>query len=516
MKRFHFHFNFMTDRTGRDRIARAKKAAPALCAAVSFCLLAVSLVLFCGGMTARAETGQAGGAASWHKASGEGQAELSVQITHQTGLGDITAIQVNIALAAEKLPDAASVNFTFDSGWGSGLIRAFTYDESRGLLTVVIAGNERIMEQSGVRKVGTLAVRGGDNLHAVVDGGDIVADGRLYHIVFAQNSDVWLYGSRESSGENWGGGGSGSGSSGGGSGSSGSWGGSSGGSWGGSSGSGGSRPSGSGSGGVYQVPSAQGVETPGSWEQSGSQWKFKLASGAYARSTWILKGGQWYHIGSGSIMDTGWYQQENGVWYYLASDGHMKKGWQKIDQVWYYLSEDNGQMKVGWLYQGNWWYYLSPSGAMCTGWQQLAGDWYYFSTGEASSADQRPEGAMYAGTTTPDGYAVDSTGVYRQGGTGQTAAPGSSAPGVTGQTAAPPAGGSRSAASSAPGGSVQGSVPAPGSSAPDVTGQTEAPGSSAPGVTGQTAQPPGSSAPGGTDPAAPPSSGSVPKNPMVP
>ena len=440
----------------REMLKRKYRPVPRL-TAVMFCVMRFLTVLFFG-MTARAETGHISGAASWKKAAKDGQAELSVQLVRQLGLGDITAIQVNAAFTAEDLSDVKSVEFVFDSGWDKSLIREYKYDEDRGLLTIVIAGSGKIMEQANIRKLGTLRTETEGKLNVSVNGGEIVADGELFDITFVQNSTVALSGSQSSSG-------SGSASSGGGSGSSGGWGG------------GGNRrssggPGGTGAGGVYQIPSAAAVETPGSWEQTGEFWKFKLASGAYAKNTWVFKGGLWYHMGSDGIMNTGWYQG-GGIWYYLAADGHMKKGWQEVDKVWYYLGTDNGQMRTGWLYDGGYWYYLAASGAMCTGWQQIAGGWYYFNTvtpvpqpvrnaqtgqTEMSTAGQRPFGAMYAGAKTPDGYEVDSTGLIRQGGTPQTAASG---------TAQAPGGVQTPAA-----GQVPGSVQAPAApSAGDVQNQ---------------------------------------------
>lgn len=395
----------------REMLKRKYQSFPRASAVLFGVMLFLTLLLF--GMTARAETGHISGASSWKKAAKDGQAELSVQLVRQLGLGDITAIQVNVAFTTEDLSNVKSVEFTFDSGWDDSLIREAVYDEDRGFLTIVIAGNGKIMEQANIRKLGTLKAAADGSLSASVNGGEIVADGELFTITFVQNSTVALCNSQSSSGSGSGGG------------STGSWG------WGGGSGgrsSGG--PSGTGAGGVYQLPSVLAVETPGSWEQSGSFWKFKLASGAYAKNTWVFKGGRWYHMGGDGIMNTGWYQG-GGFWYYLEADGHMKKGWREVDKVWYYLGGDNGQMRVGWLYDGGYWYYLAANGGMCTGWQQIAGNWHYFNTTapvpqpvrnaqtgqmEMSTAGQRPLGAMYAGTKTPDGFEVDSTGVCRQAG----------------------------------------------------------------------------------------------------
>ena len=179
------------------------------------------------------------------------------------------------------------------------------------------------------------------------------------------------------------------------------------------------------------MPQKEAAETLGTWEQENTFWRFKLPTGIYARNTWIYKGGFWYHMGEDGIMSTGWCLDQNS-WYYLTASGAMATGWILDQNIWYYLQPDTGIMRTGWLLDGGYWYYLAENGAMCTGWQTVGGLWYYLNptapmpqqvwnaqTGrrEATTAGQRPYGAMYADTTTPDGSKVDASGAKIQTGT---------------------------------------------------------------------------------------------------
>lgn len=106
--------------------------------------------------------------------------------------------------------------------------------------------------------------------------------------------------------------------------------------------------------GVYANPLA--------WVYDGTYWKLLTIEGTYAAKQWALVDGKWY------IFD---------------QNGHMLTGWQNVDSFWYYMNSD-GSMATGWIYVDNKWYCLAPSGA------------------------------MYASTTTPDGYLVDASGAWIQ------------------------------------------------------------------------------------------------------
>ncbi|MDO5100829.1 MAG: hypothetical protein Q4D52_04620 [Eubacteriales bacterium] len=132
---------------------------------------------------------------------------------------------------------------------------------------------------------------------------------------------------------------------------------------------------------------------------------------------WQEVDGQWYYLGEAEdeylgLMRTGW-QKINGQWYYLGSSGVMRTGWQKISGAWY-LFDRYGKMQTGWKWDQGHWYYLQAKsgeqlGQMQTGWQKIDGAWYYF---EKKGTKSHPQGAMYAGEKTPDGYTVNASGVW--------------------------------------------------------------------------------------------------------
>ena len=96
-------------------------------------------------------------------------------------------------------------------------------------------------------------------------------------------------------------------------------------------------------------------------------------------------------------MQTGWLKQGN-TWYYLKSSGAMAAGWCQVGSTWYYFKE-SGAMATGWIKDGNTWYYLNSSGAMAA--NRWIGSYYVGASG-----------AMYVSRYTPDGYYVDSDGVW--------------------------------------------------------------------------------------------------------
>lgn len=101
--------------------------------------------------------------------------------------------------------------------------------------------------------------------------------------------------------------------------------------------------------------------TPGSWNKLiNGTWQFRHPDGAPYQSTWIYVKDHWYWIDATGIMQSGW-QNINGKRYYLDENGAMKTGWVSVEGVWYYLAAD---------------------------------------------------GAMMVNATTPDGYKVDTSGVW--------------------------------------------------------------------------------------------------------
>ena len=128
--------------------------------------------------------------------------------------------------------------------------------------------------------------------------------------------------------------------------------------------------------------------TAGSWSQhAAGNWYFKnAANGKNLVSAWAhienpyAGAGQpkdsWFHFDANGVMQTGWFKDSDGRWYFF-----------------YPVSD-------------------STLGRMMTGWNWIKGNdgklrCYYF---EEISNGHR--GAMYSGTTTPDGYTVDADGAW--------------------------------------------------------------------------------------------------------
>ncbi len=129
-------------------------------------------------------------------------------------------------------------------------------------------------------------------------------------------------------------------------------------------------------------------------------WYYFDRSGSMVTG-WEKVNGTWYYMLDSGVMATGWVKVD-GSWYFLKSSGAMATGWLWDNGHWYYLS-GSGAMKTGWVLSGSKWYYLNTSGAMVTGWVEWKGDWYYMNT---------PNGDMAVDTKTPDGYYVNSDGIW--------------------------------------------------------------------------------------------------------
>ena len=119
------------------------------------------------------------------------------------------------------------------------------------------------------------------------------------------------------------------------------------------------------------------VGVNGNWSKNANgKWQFKMNGGIPLVSMWA-----WLVYDTGNASMTGWYR--------FDAKAEMHEGWFK---------DDNGK-----------WYYLDPTlGIMATGWKLVDGKWYYF----ARFGEGRSTGEMYQSETTPDGYKVDSNGVF--------------------------------------------------------------------------------------------------------
>lgn len=356
----------------------------------------------------------AGAAVTWTVGSREDQASLSVTLTESQAAAGVSALQVDIRLEPAEGAGTAKAEFAFDSSVRDDstiTIRDCVYDEDAGTMTVVAAGNDIGLFDGGrMRTLGVLTVKDSHDIRALVEGAWAVAGGEKIELSTgdqeASSCILKATGNKPDEkpddkpeepddtkpGRRPGGGG------------------------------GGGRSS---LGAVYGEPLANALETTGSWEWTGTVWRFKLRSGSYARNTWIYVKGEWYHINQNADMDLGWYQAPDKTWYYLTETGAMKKGWIDLNGVRYHLREYNGKMNTGWFFCDNNWFYANQSGAMLTGWQMVNEKWYYLNpvrpvpvkvknpkTGqmEDSIAGQRLYGAMYAAEKTPDGFTVDDQG----------------------------------------------------------------------------------------------------------
>lgn len=110
-----------------------------------------------------------------------------------------------------------------------------------------------------------------------------------------------------------------------------------------------------------------------------------------------------------------WIKNEKGWWYQRADGTWPHNEWCELDYLgrkeWYYFDK-NGYVVSGWLRWKDCYFYLNPVsdgwfGRMETGWKKIDGKWYYF---EMVSGQNK--GHLLVNTVTPDGYKVDSNGVW--------------------------------------------------------------------------------------------------------
>ena len=138
----------------------------------------------------------------------------------------------------------------------------------------------------------------------------------------------------------------------------------------------------------------------------------KPGASALGLPSWVEHGGRWIQNADGSwnylkaqsIIKDRWVCIYNP--YADERKKHMRYGWFKFGQ--------DGKMLTGWIKDADGSsYYLNPNsdgtrGMMLIGWQLIDGKWYYFSEAEGSGI----MGALLRNTVTPDGYRVDSDGVW--------------------------------------------------------------------------------------------------------
>jgi len=109
------------------------------------------------------------------------------------------------------------------------------------------------------------------------------------------------------------------------------------------------------------------------------------------------------NYGPGMAPDVGW-KENNGNWFYIKSDNTSARAEVlNINGKKYWFDAD-GRMARGWRQDTSGsWYYMEDSGAMnSSSWLKYNGLWYYLGS----------DGKMLTNTTTPDGYALNSDGVW--------------------------------------------------------------------------------------------------------
>lgn len=122
----------------------------------------------------------------------------------------------------------------------------------------------------------------------------------------------------------------------------------------------------------------------GTWifDKSISKWKFKDKNSKLYKNEWAL-------IYLPNVDRT---KAKPYAWFRFDNDANMQTSWFTDDKNnTYYLNETKGSLE----------------GAMKEGWVNISDKWYYFNT-----VDGPYLGKMLKDTVTPDGYKVDSNGVY--------------------------------------------------------------------------------------------------------
>ena len=144
-----------------------------------------------------------------------------------------------------------------------------------------------------------------------------------------------------------------------------------------SSSGGGGGGGGSSSSGVHvsTAGSASGPGAGGNWVQNETGWWYQMKDGSYPKSCWMELSynnkQEWYYFDETGYMKTGWFTDKDGAIYYLHAVGDGTRG------------------------------------RMYTGWNQIEGKWYYF-----NPVSDGTRGSLFVNRHTPDGFVVDSNGVW--------------------------------------------------------------------------------------------------------
>jgi len=144
---------------------------------------------------------------------------------------------------------------------------------------------------------------------------------------------------------------------------------------------------------------------PGTWEKTGSQWRYRRADGSYPTSETMVIDGKTYRFDESGIMRTGWIQEGDATFWHDSS-GVMAIGWKTISGLRYWF-DSQGRRAVGWKEIDGNTYYFKPSGEATIGWEQIEGSLHWFD----------PEGRMATGwkTISNELYYFDSKGTPATG-----------------------------------------------------------------------------------------------------
>lgn len=148
--------------------------------------------------------------------------------------------------------------------------------------------------------------------------------------------------------------------------------------------------------GTYVNPNGEKVSYHPGWVQDGDNWRYIQKNGYYAASTWIQDtDGKWYYFNIGAVMEKddvtpdGYYVDANGVWDGQASNVSQANPGPGASGAWESTAD-------GWKYKN------ADGSYLTSAWKQSSGKWYYLNE----------NGIMATNQTTPDGYYVDSDGVW--------------------------------------------------------------------------------------------------------
>lgn len=137
---------------------------------------------------------------------------------------------------------------------------------------------------------------------------------------------------------------------------------------------------------------------------SGSAASGPGSSVSATQGAWIKDNVGWWWCNPDKTYPLSAWKQINGLWYYFNSSGYcVQNNWVGRDGAWYYCGENGDMVHSTWKQIKGVWYYLNDSG-LCVqnGWVYTGGNYYYCG----------PSGELWTSRWTPDGYWVNSQGIW--------------------------------------------------------------------------------------------------------